>query len=162
MNIEPSQNNTLILYGTQTGTAEDLAEQLSESFNGCGITNRLENMFDVNMELVTTFKRLIIIVSTWGDGDPPDDGEALHLEFSECSDTQFSEMDFAVFGLGDSGYDQFCQCGIDFDTFLQNGGGNRLLTRVDGDMDFDEEFEEWSHSLAKLLINEGQPQQALA
>jgi len=146
MNIEPSQNNTLILYGTQTGTAEDLAEQLSESFNGCGITNRLENMFDVNMELVTTFKRLIIIVSTWGDGDPPDDGEALHLEF----------------GLGDSGYDQFCQCGIDFDTFLQNGGGNRLLTRVDGDMDFDEEFEEWSHSLANLLINEELPQQALA
>ena len=154
MTTTPSQNNTLILFGTQTGTAEDLAEQLSESFSGCGITNRLENMFDVDMKLVKTFKRLIIIVSTWGDGDPPDDGEALHLEFSESSNTEFSEIDFAVFGLGDTGYEQFCQCGIDFDTFLEKGGGNRLLTRVNADMDFDEEFDTSADTLTELLTQD--------
>ena len=155
-----SQNDTLILFGTQTGTAEDLAEQLNEILVNNGIVNRLENMFDVDMEMVTTFKKLIIIVSTWGDGEPPDDGEALHLEFSECSESTFVGIDFAVFGLGDTGYEQFCQCGIDFDTFLEKGGGKRLLNRVDGDMDFDEEFETWSRSITKLLTPE--KQQALA
>ena len=154
------QNDTLILFGTQTGTAEDLAEQLSETLVNHGIVNRLENMFDVDMEMVTTFKKLIIIVSTWGDGEPPDDGEALHLEFSEYSENTFAGIDFAVFGLGDTGYEQFCQCGIDFDTFLEKGGGKRLLNRVDGDMDFDEEFETWSRSITKLLTPE--KQQALA
>ena len=161
MTTTPSQNDTLILFGTQTGTAEDLAEQLSESFNDCGITNQLENMFDVDMKLVKTFKHLIIIVSTWGDGEPPDDGEALHLEFSESSNIEFSGIDFAVFGLGDTGYEQFCQCGIDFDAFLEKGGGNRLLNRVDADMDFDEEFDTWAGSLSKLLTRD-QPQQASA
>ena len=146
-----SQNETLILFGTQTGTAEDLAEQLSEIFNNSRVSNRFENMFDVDLKSVTTFKRLIIIVSTWGEGDPPDDAEALHLEISGCSDTTFTGIDFAVFGLGDTSFDEFCKCGVDFDTFLENGGGNRLLDRVDADMDFEDDFEKWSKSLTKVL-----------
>lgn len=156
MTTTPLQETTLILYGTQTGTAEDLAEQLSNSLQECGVETRLENMFDVNMEIVTNYKKLIIIVSTWGDGEAPDDGEALHLEFSASAEDEFENIDFAVFGLGDTGYEQFCQCGIDFDQFLEQGGGNRLLPRVDADMDFDEAYETWANSLTDILCQQPQ------
>ena len=108
-------------------------------------------MFDITLEEIKKHKRIFILVSTWGDGEPPDDAEGLHMEFSKVGSDSFIARDFAVFGLGDTGYEQFCQCGIEFDKFLEDGGGNRLLARVDADIDFDEDFEIWCESLTKKV-----------
>jgi len=145
------ENKTLILYGTQTGTAEDLAEELAESLSSASVENRVENMFDIEIAEVCDFKNVVTIVSTWGDGDPPDDAEALHSEFEKADEDAFSEQNFAVFGLGDTGYEQFCKCGIDFDNFLEKGGGSRLVPRVDADIDYEDDFENWKSAVTAIL-----------
>lgn len=151
MNTLSSQAKTLILFGTQTGTAEDLAEQLSDKLATSGVNNHIENMFDVNLEFASSFHRLIIIISTWGDGEPPDDGEAFHLELINNQSNILNGNEYAVFGLGDSGYEQFCQCAIDFDRLLEKSGARRLLPRVDADIDYDDLYDEWAVSITQVL-----------
>jgi len=140
----------LILYGTQTGTAEELAEELSEKFHEAGVDNKVENMFDIDLATVQKYQRIFVIVSTWGDGEPPDDAEALHLELQQAPNSLLQNREFSVFGLGDTGYEQFCQCGIDFDEYLENLGATRIVARVDADVDFEDDFESWSTQVTEL------------
>jgi len=73
-------NDTYILYGTQTGTAEILAEQLNEELEKGGIPTVCENIFEYKAEDMKTWKRVFIVISTWGDGDPPDDAEGFYAD----------------------------------------------------------------------------------
>ena len=148
----PTNNDCIILYGTQTGTAEDLAEQLGEELLKQNVLCRIENMFDIEIDTVKEYKRLFVVVSTWGDGDPPDDAEEFHQEMSEAKDGLLKGTEFAVFGLGDTGYEQFCQCGIEFDNFLEKAGSKRILPRVDADIDFEEDFATWANDVQSKLL----------
>ena len=134
----------LILFGTQTGTAEDLAEQLGDGLMVNDISHRIENMFDITLEVVKSYQHIFMIVSTWGEGDPPDDAEALYEELKRASSEALKGSNFAVFGLGDTGYEYFCQSGIDFDRMMEQAGSKRLLARVDADIDFDDDFTKWA------------------
>ena len=142
----------LILYGTQTGTAEDLAEQLGEELSNNNANHRIENMFDISLDVVKEYKRIFILVSTWGDGEPPDDAEGFHQELSEAEAGSLEGTEFAVFGLGDTGYEQFCQCGIEFDRFLEAAGSKRLIQRVDADIDFDDDFDSWISQIQTKVL----------
>ena len=142
----------LILYGTQTGTAEELAEQLHETLEGEGLSPRLENMFDISLETAKQYQSILILVSTWGDGDPPDDAEKFHEELKQAPSGSLAGRKFAVFGLGDTGYDAFNQCSKDFDSFFELAGAERLLPRVEADIDFEDDFEIWQEAIKDLLI----------
>lgn len=132
-----------ILFGSQTGNGEGLAEQLREQAVAKGFNARVQDMDDYDPASLQTEKLLFVIVSTHGEGDPPVAAEELH-EFLKGDDApRFENLQYAVFALGDTSYEQYCQTGKDFDGFLENLGANRLMDRVDSDVDFEEPGEEW-------------------
>jgi sulfite reductase (NADPH) flavoprotein alpha-component len=151
MNEEAEINEYLILYGTQTGTAEDLAELVSKDLDGLGIPHTVANMFDITLETVKSFQRIFIIVSTWGDGDPPDDAEDLHKALLDYTGNDFDGREFAVFGLGDTDYDHFNKCAIEFDEALTNTGATQLIPLVKAGLEYDDDFDCWSEALLKSI-----------
>jgi sulfite reductase (NADPH) flavoprotein alpha-component len=84
----------------------------------------------------------LVITSTYGDGEPPDNARALHAQLSTL-DARFSSLRFSICALGDTNYTQFCKCGADFDVFLEKLGATRVSPRVDCDVDYEEKFAGW-------------------
>lgn len=141
----------MVLYGTQTGTAEDLAEELQEGIQGLGIECGCENVFDIEFSQLDSLEKVFVIISTWGDGDPPDDAEGFCDALSGVELSRFDGLEYSVFALGDSGYELFCECGKQVDKFLRFSGAIALVGRVDCDIDIDEPFREWKESLLSIL-----------
>jgi len=144
-------NDTYILYGTQTGTAEDLATELHEKLSESGYAAKCENIFEVKAAEMKEWKRVIVVISTWGDGEPPEDGEDFYTDMLSMADGELTGLEFGVLGLGDSGYEHFCKCGVDFDEHLERLGGKRIITRVDCDIDFEKPSEAWMNELVETL-----------
>ena len=144
-------NNTLILFGTETGTAEDLAEQLGQLLSNNSIPHHIENMFDIKLEYLLSFNQIFIIISTWGEGKPPSDAENLYEELKSADADTLKEKYFSVFGLGDSSFDQFCQAGKDFEYLLTKAGATRIHDRIDADLDYEKDFKEWSQEIVNLM-----------
>lgn len=85
---------------------------------------------------------VLLAISTRGEGEPPDDGVAF-FDYVKSLDDSLPSLRFAVFALGDTSYDNFCQCGRDLDQMLEERGATRLLERVDNDVDFEEALDRW-------------------
>lgn len=143
----PALPQMTILYGSQTGNGEGLAENLSDQAAGKGFNVRLLDMIDYDPADLGNEALLFVIVSTHGEGEPPIPASKLHSFFAEGSAPRLEQLKFAVFALGDSSYELFCQTGKDFDTFLEQSGANRILDRVDADIDFEEPAEDWIASV---------------
>ncbi|MFC5050203.1 flavodoxin domain-containing protein [Rubritalea spongiae] len=141
----------MVLYGTQTGTAEDLAVELQEDIRELGIECGCENVFDVDVAQLDSLEKVFVIISTWGDGDPPDDAEDFCEVLSKVNENRLKGLDYAVFALGDSGYELFCECGKQVDKYLSFAGAHALMDRVDCDIDIDEPFREWKEKLLSIL-----------
>ncbi|MEO0413442.1 MAG: flavodoxin domain-containing protein [Verrucomicrobiota bacterium] len=143
--------NYSVLYGTETGTAEDLADDLVKVLAEHGIDIPSTNVDSVSSEVFRDSDVILMIISTWGDGEPPTDAEDFYNEVNALSDGTFSgQFRFAVFGLGDTGYELFCQCAKDFDAAFERIGGDRILPRVDADIDYEEPFEGWTKSIGQF------------
>lgn len=140
-----------ILFGTQTGLSEDLALDLQESLEEVGIKAECENIFDVKIDLLKEMKKVFVVVSTWGEGEPPDDVEDFYADMLALPDGAWKGLEFGVCALGDSGYEDFCECGIQFDRHLERLGGVRLVNRVDCDIDYEEPFEKWKNEVVSLM-----------
>ncbi|MFC4993462.1 flavodoxin domain-containing protein [Rubritalea tangerina] len=138
-----TRKGNLILYGTQTGTAEDLGGELQEALEEMGVKAGCENVFDIEMSRLSEVERVFVLISTWGDGDPPDDAEGFCEWLEECDSGALNGLEYGVFGLGDSGYEQFCECGKFVDAKMEAAGGRRILERVDCDIDIDGPFAAW-------------------
>lgn len=143
-----TQNQTLepllILYGTESGNAESLAEQTAERAQKLGIRTQIANMADLKAAALAKFKHLLLIVSTWGEGDPPETATEFYEAMMGDSAPQLPELNYSVLALGDTSYEHFCKTGKDFDARLETLGGNRLHPRVDCDVDFDDAFSAWA------------------
>ncbi|MGH8548496.1 MAG: assimilatory sulfite reductase (NADPH) flavoprotein subunit [Methylococcales bacterium] len=132
-----------ILYGSQTGNGEGLAHQLQKQAASGGFNARVQDMADYKPESITSEKLLFVIVSTHGEGDPPVAAEEMHAYLKSDDAPRLENLKYAVFALGDTGYEQFCQTGKDFDKFLEKLGAQRLMERIDSDVDFEEPGAEW-------------------
>ncbi|NOQ36497.1 MAG: assimilatory sulfite reductase (NADPH) flavoprotein subunit [Methylococcaceae bacterium] len=136
-----------ILYGSQTGNGEGLAENFHEQAQGKGFNSRVLDMSDFEPSSIANEEILFIIVSTHGEGEPPIAAEKLHGYLEKGEAASLDKLKYAVFALGDSSYEFFCKTGKDFDDFLEKAGAARLLDRVDADIDFEEPAEAWIESL---------------
>lgn len=141
----------LVLYGTESGNAETLAEQTAEKANKLGFKAKIANMADIQLSGIAKVENLLVIVSTWGEGDPPESATEFYEAFMADSAPKVEKMNYSVLALGDTSYEHFCKIGKDFDTRLESLGGNRLYDRKDCDVDFDDEFAEWSDGALKAL-----------
>ncbi|MEM6266144.1 MAG: sulfite reductase flavoprotein subunit alpha, partial [Pseudomonadota bacterium] len=144
-----------ILYGTQTGNAEAVAEDAAEKFQAQGFTTRLHELDAVEMDTLAEMEQAIMVVSTYGEGEMPDNGEYFWEGLSADSAPRMEQLKFGVIALGDTSYDQFCQAGKLIDMRLEQLGATRLVDRVDCDVDFEDACEEWlTSALAVFELTE--------
>ncbi|ADE14448.1 sulfite reductase (NADPH) flavoprotein, alpha chain [Nitrosococcus halophilus Nc 4] len=143
-----------VLFGSQTGNAEKLAEMLCQRLSAAGFTPTLQNMGSYKTRQLKREDYLFVIVSTHGEGDPPDNAEAFHEFLHGKKAPKLDSLRFSVLALGDSSYEHFCKTGQDFDTRLEALGGQRFYPRMDCDVDYDDSAEAWIDGILKSLSDE--------
>ena len=131
-----------ILYGSETGTSEGLANNAGTELKNAGFNTEVLDMSNVVVKDLKEYKKLLIITSTWGDGTPPSNAEELHDEL-ETSSIDLSNLNYAIFAIGDTGFEKFCQTGIDFDNYLENLGSKRVLPLEKAEYDYETKFLTW-------------------
>ncbi|WP_278370654.1 assimilatory sulfite reductase (NADPH) flavoprotein subunit [Vreelandella titanicae] len=150
----PQPPSLTVLYGSQTGNAEALAEALGQRANACGITANVIDMADYKPRQLKHETFVAMLTSTHGEGDPPDNALDLHEFLHGRKAPSLKHLKYAVLALGDTSYEHFCQTGKDFDSTLAALGGTRLVDRVDCDVDYDDDVEAWFESLLESLQSE--------
>lgn len=140
-----------ILYGTETGNAADVARALQKTARARGLEPKFVEMPDYKVRQLSGEDDLLIVVSTYGEGDPPQPAVGF-FEFVEGRRApRLDRMRFAVLGLGDSSYEFYCEAGKRLDRRLEELGAERLSVRVDCDIDFEEAAEAWSTAIIDRL-----------
>ncbi|MEM6941273.1 MAG: sulfite reductase subunit alpha [Pseudomonadota bacterium] len=132
-----------IIYGTQTGNAEQLAEDAALLARSKGFTPRVAEMDEVEMDHLAAMQNLIVVVSTYGEGEMPDNAHQFWEALSASTAPRLESLNYGVLALGDTSYDEFCQAGKLVDTRLEQLGAKRLGPRVDCDVDFEDAAEAW-------------------
>lgn len=141
----------LILYATVSGHAEELAWALAEKTKAReGIEAVVGNLAEYPVAQLREERCVAFIVSTWGEGAPPPDGEEFWREL-ETSRPDLRALRFAVLALGSRAYTDFCGSGRRLDELLADCGAQRVLARVDCDVKLKDAFEQWSDALLKLM-----------
>ncbi|MFZ7944453.1 assimilatory sulfite reductase (NADPH) flavoprotein subunit [Neobacillus sp. 19] len=141
---EPSKTKEVtILYGSQTGNARGLAKKAAQSLEGNDFQVTVSSMSDFKPNNLKKVQNLLIIVSTHGEGDPPDNALTFYEFLHSKRAPKLENFHFSVLALGDSSYEFFCHTGKEFDKRLEELGGTRLYPRFDCDVDFDEPAAEW-------------------
>lgn len=140
-----------ILFGSQTGNAQNLAHQINEELLQNGVESTVMDMGEVDPESIFHFQNILIVTSTYGDGEPPDNASdwMSYLKFTDG--LNLSHLNYSVLGLGDTYYPYFCQCGKDFDHYLSKHGGHLLVPRLDCDLYYEEQYLPWLNELIKVL-----------
>ncbi|MEQ1620346.1 MAG: sulfite reductase subunit alpha [Methylococcales bacterium] len=132
-----------ILYGSQTGNAESVANDAAAIAKAHGLKPVVKGMDEIEVDAFTSFEYLLIITSTYGEGEMPDNAQLLWDAISAESAPKLDKLKFSVLALGDTSYDLFCKAGIDWDDRLAELGAIRVLDRVDCDTAFEEPAEIW-------------------
>src|SRR5690606_6105576 len=116
-----------ILYGTESGNAEALADQAKKELTKRGFKVAVKDMGDIEPAALEKMENLLVIVSTWGEGDPPERVVPFYEKFMKNGGADLRKTRFAVCGLGDTSYSEFCKMGKDFDARLEALGGSRIF-----------------------------------
>ncbi|WP_312831301.1 NADPH-dependent assimilatory sulfite reductase flavoprotein subunit [Pantoea eucrina] len=140
-----------LISASQTGNARRLAEQLRDDLLAAKLNVNLVNAGDYKFKQIGQEKLLVIVTSTQGEGEPPEEAVALHKFLLSKKAPKMDGAAFAVFGLGDTSYEFFSQAGKDFDSRLAELGAERLLDRVDADVEYSELASAWRLQLTDLL-----------
>ena len=132
-----------ILYASQTGNAKAVASQLKAAAESKGFAVAFSDIAAYKTNALAKEKFLIIVTSTYGEGEPPESAVSFHKFLFGKKAPQLPQLQYAVLGLGDSSYDLFCQTAIDFDTKLAALGAKRLHPAALLDVDYDAQASEW-------------------
>ncbi|MFB5265595.1 assimilatory sulfite reductase (NADPH) flavoprotein subunit [Paenibacillus enshidis] len=140
-----------VLFGSQTGNSSGLAKKTAKLLEDRGFQATVSSMGDFKPNTLKKLQNLLIIVSTHGEGEPPDNAIAFHEFLHSKRAPQLEELRYSVLALGDTSYEFFCQTGKDFDKRLEELGAKRIVPRVDCDVDFDEPAAEWMNQVVQEL-----------
>lgn len=132
-----------ILFGSESGNAESCAAEAGKAAKKAGFQAQVVDMADYAVSKLAEEKHLLVVVSTWGEGDPPERAIDFHEQLMGSGAPKTAGLSYAVCALGDTSYPDFCECGKQVDRRLAELGGHRILDRVDCDVDFEEPFEQW-------------------
>ena len=139
-----------VYFATMMGTAEGLASSLVEAATDQGLNVELCDFSEESVETLKEVEYAVFIASTWGDGDPPEDCEDLWEKLQNTTE-DFSNMKYSVFGLGDTSYSEFNAFARLLDQRLFELDATRILPRVEADVDYEDDFEEWQLKLLEFV-----------
>jgi len=132
-----------VLYGTESGNAEKLADLSAKEAKKRGFQSTVKNMADISPSDLAKVENLLLIVSTWGDGEPPESATSFYKEFMNGSSVELPRLRYSVCALGDTAYEKFCQTGKDFDSRLEKLGAKRVSPRQDCDVEYEDLHASW-------------------
>ena len=141
--VSTEKSPMTILYGSESGNAEKLAGDVKKAAEKKNFKGKIVNMADAKPADLAKSENLLVIVSTWGEGDPPDAATSYYEGFMADTMPQLPNVKFSVCALGDTSYEHFCKIGKDFDERLSQLGGERVFARADCDVDYEEAFQKW-------------------
>ncbi len=147
-----------ILYGTESGNSEELAQRAKKVAQAKGFSATVKDMGDYAPDKLEKEENLVVIVSTWGEGDPPDRAAPFYEALMGDGAPKLSKLRFAVLALGDTAYESFCKTGKDFDSRLEVLGGERFYPRTDCDVDYEEPYQKWIEGALHKLASLTQPE----
>ena len=139
--------NLDILFGTQTGNSEAIAEDMSKIANDAGFRTKVNSLDNITMDILGNMENVAIITSTYGEGEMPDNAQLFWDALSANTAPNLSNIKYSVLALGDTGYEEFCHAGKLIDTRFEQLGATRIQERVDCDVDYEESSEKWTSSL---------------
>ena len=147
----PFGDSVLILYGTVTGNSEMLAKQLAEALRPTGISARVRDMAHCQPNVLKQASCVLVVASTYGDGEPPDDAAPIWQAVVHGNGLDLSGVKFSVLALGNTTYDHFCKCGRELDAAFERHGAMRLYPRVDCDADYEAPAKHWIDGVLTTL-----------
>ena len=133
-----------VLYGSQTGNAKGVASEVAAQATAQGINVELVSMGSYKTKQLKAETHLLVVVSTNGEGEPPDDAIQLHEFLGGKRAPKLDGLSYSVLGLGDTSYEFFCQTAIDFDERLAALGAKSVVERKDCDVDYDDDVTSWT------------------
>lgn len=141
-----------VLYGSQTGTAQGLAEKLAADLAQNGVEVQISSLAKFKTNNLKKVSNLFLVVSTHGEGEPPDNAIQFYEFLHGKRAPKLDQLNYAVLALGDSSYEFFCKTGADFDVQFEKLGANRLVPRVDCDLDYEAAAAGWFADVKKALL----------
>ena len=150
----PSAVPLTILFGTESGNSEELAARAAKLAKGRGFKAQVRNMAESKPSDLAKAGRLLVVVSTWGDGEPPETAVGFYKALMSES-VDLGALSYSVCALGDTSYEQFCKTGKDVDARLEALGAKRVADRADCDVDYEESFTRWIDSALAALAPSG-------
>jgi sulfite reductase (NADPH) flavoprotein alpha-component len=140
----------VVLYGTESGNAESLADRAGKEAKKRGFQPVVKNMSEISAADLAKVSDLLVVVSTWGDGEPPESATTFYKELM-AAELDLKNTRFTVCALGDTSYDKFCQTGKDVDARLETLGAKRVSPRQDCDVDYEENYSAWLDAALKAF-----------
>ncbi|MCH2175451.1 MAG: sulfite reductase subunit alpha [Lentisphaeria bacterium] len=159
-NVAAAQSNAVqkpiaILYGTQTGNSEELANEAAQEAKENGLVPSLIDMGDCTAVSFTGFARVVMVCSTYGEGEMPDNAQELWEAFEADDAPRIDGVPFGILALGDTNYDLYCEAGRLWDERLAALGGERIIDRVDCDVDYEEAARAWIKEIMPRMAAHG-------
>lgn len=146
-----------ILYATESGNAEKLAADMAKAARKSGLKPTLVDMADLDLSTLASARRLVVIASTWGEGEPPGRAARAYAELMGERAPRLDGVEYGVLALGDTAYVEFCAIGKALDERLTALGAKRVVDRVDCDLDFAEPAANWIGGALKVLAPPADP-----
>ncbi|HKI72830.1 MAG TPA: sulfite reductase subunit alpha [Verrucomicrobiae bacterium] len=146
----------LVMYGSQSGNAEQLARHLAKEAEKRRFAPRVMEMNAFASVDFANEQRFVIVTSTWGDGDPPENAAAFWQHLNSHAAPRLDHLSYSVLALGDKNYSDFCGAGKKFDERLEQLGARRIHPRADCDVDYETTAKQWMEGLWSALEKVGQ------
>ncbi|WP_219271318.1 assimilatory sulfite reductase (NADPH) flavoprotein subunit [Aeromonas jandaei] len=149
--VSAPSGSLTILYGSQTGNAKGVASAIKVQAEARGLPVTFTSMADYKPKQLKKESHLLVVVSTYGEGEPPESAVDLHDQLKKGKIGKLEGLKFAVLGLGDSSYEFFCQTGKDFDDFLAKAGAERIHELASLDVDYQDAAKAWSEQALNAI-----------
>jgi sulfite reductase (NADPH) flavoprotein alpha-component len=144
-----------IVYATESGNSEKLAADVGKAARKVGLKSTIIDMADLDVAMLASARRLIVIAATWGEGEPPGRAACAYNELMGEGAPRLDGIEFGVLALGDTAYAEFCAAGRKIDERLAALGGKRAIERVDCDLDFATPSAKWIEQAVKTFAPSG-------
>ncbi len=152
---QPALKPLTVLYGTQTGNSQAVAEDIASRAGSHQLQANVLDMEDVTVDTLRESERLLIVTSTYGEGEMPDNAQALWDAVSASDAPALDKTYYSVLALGDTNYDGFCVAGIEWDKRLAELGAERVADRVDCDVDYEKDADQWIANALPIIAGKG-------